>query len=127
MERVKLHTVALTDNKAGPKSCVPRRLCKGTTSYGQGKVTDIRDKTEYNPEKRAAGEEQECLTVPLATLDELVPSGRVIELWHLDVEGAELAALRSARRLLAENRMRCARRIACRAAPAAGWCSLVAA
>ena len=44
--------------------------------------------------------------MPLATLDELVPSGRVIELWHLDVEGAELAALRSARRLLAENRIR---------------------
>ena len=99
MSRVQIHTVAYTDNATSLTPCVPVNICKGTASYAEGKVTDIRDKTYSMRDKEG------CLPVPLVTLDELVPS-KSIELWHLDVEGAELAALRSARRLLAERRIR---------------------
>tara|TARA_B100000945_G_scaffold310293_1_gene302060 strand:+ start:139 stop:1056 length:918 start_codon:yes stop_codon:yes gene_type:complete len=99
MSNVQLRTMAYAENTSGQKPCVPVGICKGTASYAQGKVTDIRD-SAYSVQ---VGEE--CFPVPLVTLDELVPS-EFIELWHLDVEGAELAALRSARKLLAERRIR---------------------
>ena len=47
--------------------------------------------------------------VPSTRLDEvsvLQGKHKIIELWHLDVEGAELLALRSAERLFAERRIR---------------------
>lgn len=100
MDRVQIHTIAYTDGARSPRPCVPFGMCKGTASYSQGKVTDIRDRAFSMNEK------EECLSVPLVTLDELVPVGTNVELWHLDVEGAELAALRSARKLIAENRIR---------------------
>lgn len=98
MSRVQLHTMAFTDDTSGKKPCVPLDICKGTASYTQGKVIDIRNQSY------SVREAEKCSTVPLGTLDELLPSS-TIDLWHLDVEGAELAALRSAKRLLEEKRI----------------------
>ena len=39
-------------------------------------------------------------------LDELVPAGAVVELWHIDVEGAEVGVLRSAAKLFQEHRVK---------------------
>jgi FkbM family methyltransferase len=83
------------------RPCVPVDMCRGTASYTHGKVTDIRDR------KWAANASSGCQTVEATTLDELLPGTTTsLDLWHLDVEGAELVALRSARRLLRERRIK---------------------
>ena len=108
--RLQLHTKVYADvtisktSPMSPRPCVPLDTCRGTASYSKGVVSDIRD-TRFSVRRHT-----ECLVVPFVTLDGLLPAGGnatpSVELWHLDVEGAELAALRSARRLLAERRIR---------------------
>ena len=39
-------------------------------------------------------------------MDDIVGTGRVVDLWHLDVEGAEVPVLLSARRLFEQRRIR---------------------
>ena len=43
--------------------------------------------------------------VPFVSVDELINRGQTIALWHLDVEGAELFALRGAARAIRERRV----------------------
>ena len=93
--------VLFAEYEDGLKSpCVPVDTCRGTASYTRGTVTDIRDKG-WTPLTSSA-----CQTVRMATLDELIPATASVDLWHLDVEGAELVALRSARRLMGEGRIK---------------------
>ena len=99
-ELIHLHNNAFVDNpKNATKLCVPLDMCRGTATYTNGQVTDIRSKDFSVPKGT------HCVEVPFVTLDELVPPGSSVDLWHLDVEGAELVALRSARKLLLERRI----------------------
>jgi hypothetical protein len=46
----------------------------------------------------------DCVEIPLARVDDLVPAGEVVEVVKIDVEGAELDVLRSMSRILARDR-----------------------
>lgn len=95
--RLTCHTRAFSDSwNKSLQPCVPRDICRGTATYRGGTVTDIRDNT-FRVRPRAS-----CEVVPFIAIDEL---STTIDLWHLDVEGSELVALRSARRLLSERRV----------------------
>eukprot|EP00966_Prymnesium_polylepis_P292981 6767217-Prymnesium_polylepis.1 len=87
----------------GPLS-VPIDQCHGTSEYHThlGRVSDV------TREGRAKlyGRRSERRSVSPIAFDELVGTGRTISLWHLDVEGAEVPVLRSARRLFAEQRIK---------------------
>ena len=99
--RVHLRTAAFADRMPSTASrpCVPNAMCRGTASYAEGRVTDIRDSTY------SVSNGTDCTLVPLTTLDRIVPPSKSVALWHLDVEGAELVALRSAKDLLATHRI----------------------
>ena len=89
------------DHDASRRPCVPNDICRGTATYAQGRVSDIRQ-TNFSVSR-----DRPCTVVPFVSLDELLPADAPpIDLWHLDVEGAELVALRSARRLLSAGRVR---------------------
>ena len=99
---VDLHTKTFSDDKEAKRPCVPNDICKGTATYAGGRVTDIRNSSFVAPT-------DECTLIPFVALDDLFESSsapNAIDLWHLDVEGSELVALRSARRLLREGRIK---------------------
>ena len=96
-DRLTCHMRAFSDNwNTSLQPCVPLDICRGAATYRGGAVTDIRD-SRFHVRAQAS-----CEVVPFLAIDQL---NTTIDLWHLDVEGSELAALRSAKRLLSERRV----------------------
>lgn len=84
---------------------VPSDQCHGTSQYVTHlrKVSDVTLPGRSHLARRRSAPRH---AVSAKSLDELVGPRRTVSLWHLDVEGAEVPVLRSARRLFAERRIR---------------------
>lgn len=75
-------------------------------------LSDQTGETEFHLAKQAEwsglqrrdwlGAEYETITVPVRRLDDLVPAGRRVDFIKVDVEGAQVLALRGAERILSE-------------------------
>lgn len=50
-----------------------------------------------------SGEARQKITIPAICLDDLVPAGSSVDFIKMDIQGAETAAIRGARRILEEN------------------------
>ena len=90
------NSIVLDENKT---LMVPRGVCGGGSRF-QGSKTKILGLKQGVSTEGIYGE----TAVRSITLDELVPHG-VVLFFHLDVEGAELSVLKSARNLLQERRI----------------------
>ena len=88
---------------------VPTDQCHGTSLFAfDGRSGSVSDATMpgralvKSPERVLA----KRVAVQAVRLDTLVAAERVVEMWHLDVEGAELQVLASAARLFEAGRIR---------------------
>lgn len=95
----------------GRLASIPTDQCHGTALFsmhhGSGKV-QISDATLPGRNKLKSVERQKAAKVAVAStrVDRLVAGQEVVEMWHLDVEGAELMVLNSAQALFQLGRIR---------------------
>ena len=82
---------------------VPNDQCHGTSEY-LPHLKRVSDTTMAG--RGILGRRTTRQEVWPISFDEMVGPSRVVDLWHLDVEGAEVTVLRSARRLFSERRIR---------------------
>ena len=101
---IELHNnVIAPDSMHSGAMSVPTDQCHGTAEFkaANQEVSDVtREGRSYL--------HRHTPRVPVApiSMDALIGPSRTVSLWHLDVEGAEVPVLRSARRLFAERRVR---------------------
>ena len=105
---IELHNnvVAPLESHNGSMS-VPIDQCHGTSEYNahERKVSDVTRDGRNNLGTYKARHATRLPVLP-ASMDDLIGPTRTISLWHVDVEGAEVPVLLSARRLFAERRVR---------------------
>lgn len=95
----------------GRLASIPTDQCHGTALFslhrGSGKV-QISDATLPGRNKLKSVERQKAAKVAVAStrVDRLLAGQEVVEMWHLDVEGAELIVLNSAQALFQMRRIR---------------------
>ena len=93
---------------------VPIDQCHGTSQYQphlcHACVSDVTSTGRaflHGRLKKMKTGEREAIKSPVrvVSMDEVIGRGRTVSLWHLDVEGAEVTVLHSAKRLFAEGRI----------------------
>ncbi|MBV2359516.1 FkbM family methyltransferase [Thalassococcus sp. CAU 1522] len=93
LDRVILHRCAVGAQASILPLAISRGAQKKSLAAGMHILRDEDD-----------GERHEKISVPVLTIDALVPDTRRVSVLHLDVEGHETEALRGAARLLATNK-----------------------
>lgn len=81
--------------------------CAGTSQYkSSGEVVDSFDEAGHKSKDHSVHDPALGQAISTVSLDSLVPDGHIVELWHLDTEGAEIGVLKSATQLFKAKRIR---------------------